>query len=612
MQLKKLLLIPCFLVFILQCAAQGENHIWAFGLNAGVDFNSGNPVAIETGINALEGTASVCDAQGNLLFYTHGDTIWNRNHDIMPDGILFPGRATALTFSTSQAAVIVPIPDNRGNRYYVFSLETNVNSGGRLYYSIVDMDLDNGLGNVVSGHAAIRLDSPSVFTEKMTAVAGENCDVWLMVRSHSVNEYKAFNIRDTGLNPAPVVSTVGTFTNLGAYRLGVIKFSPDRLKMAAACSGNPPFAFAGGTELYDFDPATGQLSGAVAITTISTNLSYGLEFSPNGKKLYTLYVGEAGVYQYNLDLTSTADIIASKTEVFAATDYLRDLKRAPDGKIYFSSLGHDSLHRIENPNVSGVGCNAVKNAMPLAPGTKAQHGFPNVVAVATSYDTVHTRAMDTLICTGTPGGALLELRVTPDDYTWQWDDGSTDTVRTITAAGTYWLYHKDRCEPKVDTFIVRGGYYPPLSISVNGDTLGTTATYDSWQWYRDGQPIPGANDLIYVVDTNGTYSVEAAMSNGCSDHSDGYTVTNVSVPVYAGTPDIRIYPNPVQTNVMIHTGRTVHNATVRLLDIAGHVIMQTTMSGKSVMLDIAAIPPGIYIVAVQEKGETVRVKMIKN
>ncbi len=611
MKLKKLLLIACTLMCIVHCTAQEENYIWAFGHNAGLDFNSGNATAISTGIIALEGTASVCDPQGDLLFYTQGDTIWNRNHEIMPDGILFPGRTTGLTFSTSQTAVIVPIPDNAGNRYYVFSLETNVTAGGRLYYSVVDMDLDNGLGNVVPGEAAIRLDSPSVFTEKMIAVAGENCDVWLVLKSFTDNSYKSYNITASGINPVPIVSGVGTL-QLEAYRMGVIKASPDGKRIASASAGNIPFFFVGGTELYDFDPATGQLTNAIVISSnISLPLNYGLDFSPDGNKLYALYLD--GVYQYNLDLPSTADIIASMTLIFTTTNYVTDLKRGPDGKIYFSALNHDSLHRIENPNVIGPGCNAVANALPLLPGTKAQHGFPNVVAVAPAYDTVYTRALDTIVCTDVQGGTLLELQITPDGYEWEWDNGSADTVRSITSAGTYWLYHKDRCAPKVDTFVVRGGYYPPLTISVNGDTLGTTATYDSWQWYRDGQPIPGANDSIYVVDTNGTYSVMATMANGCSDWDpDAYTVTNISVPVYAGMSGVHIYPNPARTQVTISTAHPLQKASVRLLNVAGQTLIHTPLPGNSVQLDISAVSPGIYIVAVEGQNEVIRVKMIKN
>jgi hypothetical protein len=224
---------------------------------------------------------------------------------------------------------------------------------------------------------------------------------------------------------------------------------------------------------------------------------------------------------------------------------------------------------------------------------------------------VYTRALDTIVCTDVQGGTLLELQITPAGYEWEWDDGSADTVRTVTSAGTYWLYHKDRCAPRVDTFVVGGGYFPPLSISVNADTLGTTAVYDSWQWYRDGALIPGADQPTYVVDTNGVYSVKVGMTNGCSD-SDAYAITNVSVPVLSGGPAIAIYPNPAQTQVSIYTARVLQNASVCLLNAAGQTLIRTPLTGNSVQLDITVVPPGVYILAVEGESGITRIKLVKN
>ncbi|TXI67741.1 MAG: hypothetical protein E6Q46_02540 [Flavobacterium sp.] len=67
--------------------AQGEANIWYFGNKAGISFNSGVPVPLLDGqMQADEGCATLSDANGNLLFYTNGITVWNRNHQIMPNG----------------------------------------------------------------------------------------------------------------------------------------------------------------------------------------------------------------------------------------------------------------------------------------------------------------------------------------------------------------------------------------------------------------------------------------------------------------------------------------------------------------------------------------------
>ena len=76
----------CLLLFLctLVSSAQGEANNWYFGQNAGVTFNSGVPIALtDSAMQTLEGCATLSDASGQLLFYTDGMTIYNRNHQVM-------------------------------------------------------------------------------------------------------------------------------------------------------------------------------------------------------------------------------------------------------------------------------------------------------------------------------------------------------------------------------------------------------------------------------------------------------------------------------------------------------------------------------------------------
>src|SRR4051812_8983429 len=87
--------------------AQKEKNIWYFGNKAGVDFNSGSPVVLhDSKMNSWEGCASIADRNtGQLLFYTDGVTIWDRNQNTMSNGSgLFGHR------SSTQSALIVPMP----------------------------------------------------------------------------------------------------------------------------------------------------------------------------------------------------------------------------------------------------------------------------------------------------------------------------------------------------------------------------------------------------------------------------------------------------------------------------------------------------------------------
>ncbi|RYZ22597.1 MAG: hypothetical protein EOP49_46470, partial [Sphingobacteriales bacterium] len=69
------LLAVCLLI-LSPAFAQREN-VWAFGFHAGLDFNGPAPVAITTNMNTQEACASVCNASGQLQFYTNGERVWD-------------------------------------------------------------------------------------------------------------------------------------------------------------------------------------------------------------------------------------------------------------------------------------------------------------------------------------------------------------------------------------------------------------------------------------------------------------------------------------------------------------------------------------------------------
>ncbi|MFV8343758.1 hypothetical protein [Flavobacterium sp. XS2P39] len=77
-----------FIIFLLYTTfvfSQQEASVWYFGQNAGIKFHSdGSVTALTDGqLNTNEGCASLSNSNGNLLFYTDGTTVWNKNHQVM-------------------------------------------------------------------------------------------------------------------------------------------------------------------------------------------------------------------------------------------------------------------------------------------------------------------------------------------------------------------------------------------------------------------------------------------------------------------------------------------------------------------------------------------------
>ena len=351
--MKKSLLISVIL-FIIHSGSlfsQKEAAIWYFGNNAGLDFNSGAPVALhDMNFYIREGCSTISDAAGNMLFYTNGVKVFNRNHQEMPGY----GWGIGGHQSSTNAAIIVPDPVNI-NKYYIF---TTYEYGGNMAHSIIDMTAANGLGAVVSGATLA-----TVTTEKLSAVKDANgTGYWIVTTKKYTNEILAFHLGPTGLNTTPVISSIGTaeggWPNSG---LGALKLSPNGKKLAKANMAHSQI------ELFDFDNATGIVSNRVAIQFDYWNRPYGIEFSPNSKVLYTaMEVSSGGVFQFDIS-NHDESIINNSKVVFNYGNPLGALQLGIDGKLYVG-VQTTKLDVINEPNNLGTACNYQIGAVDISPG----------------------------------------------------------------------------------------------------------------------------------------------------------------------------------------------------------------------------------------------------
>ncbi len=110
------------LFFALKSFSQKEANIWYFGEKAGLDFNTNPPTALTNGeINTFEGCSSFSDEDGNLLFYSDGITVWDKNHDEMKyeDGSF--ANDLKGNPSSTQSGMIIPKPGST-SIYYLFTV----------------------------------------------------------------------------------------------------------------------------------------------------------------------------------------------------------------------------------------------------------------------------------------------------------------------------------------------------------------------------------------------------------------------------------------------------------------------------------------------------------
>ncbi|AUC77017.1 T9SS type B sorting domain-containing protein [Olleya sp. Bg11-27] len=474
-----------FLFFSLYTQAQGESANWYFGNFAGLTFNSGNPVALIDGALAtMEGCATISDPNGNLLFYTDGKTVWDKTHNIMPNGVGLMGDS-----SSTESAIIIPKPGSNTS-YYIFTtdkpnyfLSPNDPIEG-LNYSEVDMQLNNGLGDVVStnkNNHLITYDANNALqneyknSEKLTAVTHSNgVDVWVITQF--INKFFAFQVTANGVIETPLTSTVPQnvfprFNQEGSNitAIGYLKVSPDGKQIAIAHSsvnsGTPDTGLkkSGRVLLYDFNNTTGQVTNERLI--LDNSYPYGVEFSPDSKLLYitaTVFsisntFVNSSLIQYN---TEANDIASSRIFINTSQNVAGALQLAIDGKIYragYILFGQGShLSVINNPNDLGVSCNYSHNTFYLQ-GKRAQIGLPPFIQSIFKFSFNYEN-----ICANDNTHFFITSEDPYDSALWDFGDGTTsnqsDAYHNYTQPGFYTVSL---------TMSINGVDYAPLIRQIN-------------------------------------------------------------------------------------------------------------------------------------------------
>lgn len=317
--------------------AQLQASQWYFGEHAGLDFTCDPPVAMKGETSVVEGTASIADRNGKLLFYSDGSQIWNKKHAVMQNGDHIATSCRAFPGSGTQSCIIVPQPGS-SSIYYVFTTNCIEDSGTFGFrYSVVDMARDGGNGAVTVKN--ILLFAPA--TEKVAAVLHTNgTDVWILTHEYKGNRFRAYLLTAAGLKE-PVISATGQVYEFGATRC-YLKFSPAGDKAVVLGAGLYP-------EVFDFNDSTGSIASNMVISSPGQLSYYGGSFSPSGKYLYLGCVGwlcGAMMHRYDLDAGSARKVSSSmrvidepKTCDNTNSCQQGGMQLGIDGKIYISSTG---------------------------------------------------------------------------------------------------------------------------------------------------------------------------------------------------------------------------------------------------------------------------------
>ncbi len=351
--------------------SQKEGLNWYFGVNAGLRFHTGTAVPMTNGkLSTVEGCSSISNSDGDLMLYTDGITVWNRQHQVMVNGQGLKGSPDA-----TQSGVIVPVPDD-STKYYIFTVSSlgvgQPPDGFR--YSLVDMTLGNGYGGIVSNKKNKLLSSST--TERVTSVHHVNdYGVWVIMHEWESSRFKSFLVTNDLSISDPVISNVGTYHGYqGGHNrdgIGYMKASPDGRKLAVAINGQ------NFVEVFDFDDATGFLANPIQLPV--DTMPYGVEFSAGAEFLYASERKGNKIYQWDMMGETTQEIINSRQVVGVLENpFGGAMQLASDGKIYIARKSKFYLSKINFPYLPGNDCEFEEVGINLS-GKQSKEGLPTFI-----------------------------------------------------------------------------------------------------------------------------------------------------------------------------------------------------------------------------------------
>lgn len=381
--------IGCIFLFVLLWIngvySQKRNNIWPFGIKAGLNFNTSQPTLFNSNANAEAlpyYISSICDKDGNLMFYTDGRKVWNRDNFELPKY-----KNWWFLSGDTLMPLICPYPGS-DTLFYLFGVGDGINQY-EVQYITMRMRNSGDIEEVIYP----RPTDPKTFHTKLISDASlmltgtSHCnqkDYWIV--THAQGSLYSFLVSSSGVNPVPVVtpipSSILPFQKLEP-KLSNLKISANSEKLAI------PIMEQSKILVYDFDNYTGKFSNPIKLDLPENTTLDDIELSPDGSKLYIGYSGPDAdeptitghiVAQMDLEAGSKSQIEASFVPLTELPDretctphvcflIYRTLQLGPDGKIYVSMRFADdakikldqTLTVIEDPNKAGINCRYRRN-----------------------------------------------------------------------------------------------------------------------------------------------------------------------------------------------------------------------------------------------------------
>jgi uncharacterized protein (TIGR02145 family) len=545
--MKHLYLLGLFVSLPFLGFSQGEFNNWYFGMFKGMNFNvdppvflPGNPV-YDAGV-----TINVSDSEGNLLFFSDGSSVHNRNKVIMPNGSgLWSGSG-----SFEQGVTVVQNPADDSTYFLFLATNYQISSYHPGSYSLVNMRLDGKLGDVELGFKNVPLPYGNKAYEAVTGTRHKNNrDAWIVYRLADTdsNYYASYLVTQAGIANTPILSLSQAYPLSSPFNfpsISEIKISQDGTKLVGLYNDT--------LEICDFDPGTGQVHSRFRIVPYFNGVKTGdmqAEFSIDSKLLYITGSGSGGSHVYQFDATSP-DSLSYQNSILdvGLIGGHTALQMAPNWKIYGTEDAVPELWVINFPSVRGTGCNFSDTGFFLGNPSHAD-GLPQFIQRYKAY--IHHNGQ----CQGVGVHFFGDIWPPADSTHWDFGDPGSGANNYSTLStpshvysnvGTYtvtlFVRHNDnRTDTSWQTITIVAS--PQVALGADRTIcIGDSTTFDAgacsgctYQWKNLGTGLIVGTGQTYKTGLADSYSVIVTNSNNCTG-SDTVLLFTTPVPSVANTP----------------------------------------------------------------------------
>ncbi len=364
--------LPVFLLAVAQIAAQKHDYNWIIGYDTGnpiiseyggsvISFNETPTVAIKNNqkLNFSLYSAACSDSSGSLLFYTNGLSIHNYLHQLIENGdTINPGEDWG-TFHSGYISTIgpfaLPFPGHT-NQYVLFHTATEYDVDSfylrvsPFYYSIVDMNANNGNGKVLVKNQVL---ASGDLCWPAACKHGNGRDWWVTVAKHRFPIQYTFLLSPEGIS-GPYEQVIGpVFSPEVNDGIGKSIFSPDGRTYVRHDGKSGP-------RIMDFDRCTGIFSNLRLLPYPAEVYSWSAAFSEDSRFLYLSRPSMVWSVDMKANNLSTSfDTLGRYNWTYSPAPpwgtAISELQEGADGKIYASTWGGSRcMSRIERPLLPGL------------------------------------------------------------------------------------------------------------------------------------------------------------------------------------------------------------------------------------------------------------------